>query len=58
MILSIILGIIVSLLFFYYVKERDILIIKNSLKPPTSSIKKDGKCYNIISEPTSCIVRD
>jgi len=58
MYISIILGILLSLLFFYYVKQRDIIIINgnsiNNIK--NTNVKKDGKCYNIKAEQTACSI--
>ena len=58
MIISILLGIIVSVLFFYYVKQRDIIVIRGDsiTNINNSNIKKDGKCYNIIAEQTECSI--
>lgn len=56
MYISIFFGILVSLIFFYFVKERNIIIINGDMisKLNNKNIKKDGKCYNVSVEHTQC----
>ena len=56
MYISIILGILLSIIFFYFIKSRDILIIRgesiDNIKK--NNISKNGRCYNIVTEETNC----